>query len=237
LLRDIALAVYSKLRRLHYGRQPFLLAEKVQTRRMLFEPAAILSPLPPSVAGSSPARMAHVCYAWSDDGQWLVSVLTDSVGELLETFAEPTQSTIEGTFASTIVQWVDVLRRTGHVEWTIVLAKLGVMTQTDFQAWMTNFSTKAHDHVLSDVTLVALRFVPQLQVLTTLSEGRVEVASKHSTLFFPAVPPVYKLDLNCVPPVVSAFVSSTVANGGSLWPATYLVALYQQFSLLSCQLP
>jgi len=92
MLRDLALNVYTKIRRGTFGQQPFPLISQPMPEPdyLAYEPPYVLSCIPPEHSQTqTQAFVVHICYEFSQDRNWIVSTLTDSVGELMQTFAVP----------------------------------------------------------------------------------------------------------------------------------------------------
>ncbi len=78
----------------------------------------------------------HCCYVVSDDGKWLVSVVTDERGELLETLIleitkfTSTQQLLSSlwNFCKQILHLLEVIQR-----WNIVMGKFGDFTLDEIQ--------------------------------------------------------------------------------------------------------
>ena len=92
-LRDLALGVYAKIRRGTFGPQPDPLAAELPRRTpapvLAYEPPYVVSAILDSPQTHPQAILVHICYEFSRDRNWIVSTLTDSCGELLQTFVVP----------------------------------------------------------------------------------------------------------------------------------------------------
>lgn len=92
-LRDLALRVYAKIRRGTFGQQPNPLTAELPRLSpppfLAYEPPYVVSCIPEPPQTHTQSFPVHICYDYSPDRAWIVSTLTDSVGELLQTFVVP----------------------------------------------------------------------------------------------------------------------------------------------------
>ena len=94
LLRELSFSVFNKVKRIEaeYDHQTYLGSKSSAPPHPIYEPYTILSPLNPVRDMDHvhcTKKVAHVACMLSDDGCWVVSVMADAYGEMLETFIVP----------------------------------------------------------------------------------------------------------------------------------------------------
>ncbi|KAI7854657.1 mediator complex subunit 13 C-terminal-domain-containing protein [Circinella umbellata] len=95
-----------------------------------------------------PAATLHMAYSFSLDRRWMVIVWSDHRGELLEFAVLEIQAASNKQPVSPLVKvfteaWTrtrDIANRTG-VAWSYVLAKIGLIFESELQAWLDAFHT------------------------------------------------------------------------------------------------
>ncbi|KAH3745377.1 Mediator of RNA polymerase II transcription subunit 13 [Pelomyxa schiedti] len=257
LLKEISFAVYNRARRCYsYQSEPTPILKK-HTRDpnkcsiySFFEPSVVLLPVvgtnqmnPQSQQDTNQSRpllqyhqcpflhdehVLHICYMYSDDGKYIVTTVTDKIGELLETWI--VVATGRPTFKALWLRCVDMMHATGYKGWAVALEKFGIIHMTEWEDWKAllyeDELTNCEDLVRS-IAVVSLKFSPSLQ---TYSDG-VDVLKNSTWVFFPAAPLEYSLDANSPVPLCSGFVISppipfpTPMQSGPGWPLTYMVSL------------
>ncbi|KAJ7531433.1 hypothetical protein O6H91_14G043800 [Diphasiastrum complanatum] len=141
----------------------------------------------------------HCCYAWTDDWQWLVSVWTDSRGELLDIHIFPlpgiSQSQdgkgLHSLFMQMLEQGLQLLSATAEVgngrPHSIIFARIGEFYDLECQEWHRALTTLGGDDVRSwpvqicpsvsdQMVSTALTSIQQRE-LTTVSERNLGLAS------------------------------------------------------------
>eukprot|EP00727_Mastigamoeba_balamuthi_P012040 m51a1_g7459 hypothetical protein (1451) ;mRNA; r:141028-145822 len=249
-LRDLALCVYSRLRRYsppnagglpprppQGQQQAQAQAQGQQQQWLLYEPAVALAP---SWTRQWQGRPAHVCYAMSPGARWIVSAITDSAGELLEVqavqLAPPVQS-LEGLVRASVAEWYRSLRALvpGQLP-EVVVTRLGAVPRREFEALK---GTEA-----SSAALCSLRVVPESQLLFASS---AQGQQPRTLAYAVGQTCAYEADLWCAPALCSLFVTTETGPQPPPGPPcssssppvaatlTYKVALHKQ-SLL-CAAP
>ncbi|BBM96962.1 mediator of RNA polymerase II transcription subunit 13 [Marchantia polymorpha subsp. ruderalis] len=95
-------------------------------------------------SGSQPAADLHCCYLWTDDWQWLISVWTDSRGELLDIHVLPLVGAVKDAglqilFTQVLHQGLQLLTMAAEAgsqrPRNIMISRLGDFTERECQDW------------------------------------------------------------------------------------------------------